>query len=71
MLLLLLLLLLLQMTAICDAHEVLLSALQRPNELGFVFKWKTLLVALKHWGDMLAVDKLEQIAFVIKDAGEC
>eukprot|EP00775_Hariotina_reticulata_P013160 gene13160-13290_t len=32
-------------------------------------KWKTLLVALKHWGDSLAVDELEQIAFVMRDAG--
>lgn len=49
------------MCAMCDCHEVLLSAMQRPAELGMVFKWKSLLLALKHWGDQNAVDKLEQV----------
>lgn len=62
------------MAAVCDAHEVLLSAMQRPNELGFVFKWKSLLLALKHWGtvaagDAAAVDKLEALVFAMEGAG--
>jgi hypothetical protein len=59
------------MAALCDAHEVLLSAMQRPNELGLVFKWKSLLAALKHWGDQRAagVDKLEAIVFAMESAG--
>lgn len=57
------------MTALCDAHGVLISAMQRPNELGLVFKWKSLLVALKHWADALAVNKLEAIAAVMETAG--
>jgi hypothetical protein len=59
------------MTSLCDSHEVLLSAMQRPNELGLVFKWKSLLAALKHWGDQGAagVDKLESIVFAMEAAG--
>lgn len=62
-------LLLTQMTMVCECHEVLVSAMQRPNELGFVFKWKTLHIALKHWGDTLALHKLEQICQVVRAAG--
>ncbi|WIA38807.1 hypothetical protein OEZ86_002089 [Tetradesmus obliquus] len=55
----------------CDAHEVLLSAMQRPNELGLVFKWKSLLAAVKRWGDQgrAGVDKLEAIVFAMEGAG--
>jgi hypothetical protein len=59
------------MTTRCEAHEVLLSAMQRPNELGLVFKWKSLLTALKHWGQqgLAGVDKLESIVFAMESAG--
>jgi hypothetical protein len=60
-----------QMAVRCDAHEVLLSAMQRPNELGLVFKWKTMLAAVKRWGDQGAasLDKLESIVFAMEAAG--
>jgi hypothetical protein len=57
------------MTVACDCHEVLVSAMQRPNELGLVFKHKALNVALKHWGEALALHKLEQICEVVPGAG--
>jgi hypothetical protein len=57
------------MTTICDAHEVLVSAMQRPNELGFVFKHKSLNLAFKHWGGRLELHKLEQILLVARAAG--
>jgi hypothetical protein len=57
------------MATICDSHEVLISAMQRPNELGFVFKHKSLNVALKHWGNKLELHKLEQIMLVAATAG--
>lgn len=57
------------MAALCDAHDVLVAAMGRPNELGFVFRWKTLLVGLKHWGDSLALDKLQAVAAAMPGAG--
>lgn len=57
------------MTTICDSHEVLVSAMQRPNELGFIFKHKSLNLALKHWGSRLELHKLEQIMLVAPTAG--
>ena len=59
----------LQMTTICDSHEVLVSAMQRPNELGFVFKHKSFNIAVKHWGSRLELHKLEQLMLVAATAG--
>ncbi|KAF6262321.1 glycosyl hydrolase [Scenedesmus sp. NREL 46B-D3] len=60
-----------RMATLCDAHEVLLSAMRRANELGLVFKWRSLLAALKHWGDRGAagVDQLEAVVFAMEAAG--
>jgi hypothetical protein len=57
------------MTVVCDCHDVLVSAMQRPNELGFVFKHKSLAIALKHWGASLALHKLEAIIHAAAGAG--
>jgi hypothetical protein len=58
-----------QMTTLCDSHEVLVSAMQRPNELGFVFKHKSFHIALKHWGNTLELHKQQQIMLVAATAG--
>jgi hypothetical protein len=57
------------MTIICDSQEVLVSAMQRPNELGFVFKMKSFNEALKHWGGKLELHKLEQLLLAAPSAG--
>ena len=57
------------MTTLCDSHEVLVSAMQRPNELGFVFKHKSFHIALKHWGNTLELHKQQQIMLVAATAG--
>jgi hypothetical protein len=57
------------MAARCDAHEVLLAAMRRPNELGFAFKWKALLAALKVWGDAGEVSRLCAVMLAVEDAG--
>lgn len=43
--------------------------MQRPNELGFVFRHKSLHIAFKHWGGRLELHKLEQILLVAGAAG--
>ncbi|KAF8059133.1 oligopeptide transporter [Scenedesmus sp. PABB004] len=58
-----------RMCASCGAPEVLVSAMRRPNELGAVFKWKTLLAGLTRWGDACDVDALEAVMLALEPAG--